>query len=170
VLVYYTPSPLVRGSGPQTHVWVVEWQAVPWLGEPGLDTLADRASVPTGKYRFHVVGHNWTLDSSPFTVVPGGLGGSADRTGQNVTGTITLDAPKGYRLLDMNLASNRPVPYGSQMLSLTFTSGSTTLVTGTTTSDASGNWAYSHPLTQSADHVTVTDQHGNSITLALPPT
>lgn len=170
LLVYYTPSPLVRGSGPQTHVWVVEWQAVPWLGEPGLDALADRAAVPTGKYRFHAVGHGWTLDSSAFTVVPGGLGATADRVAGAVSGTIALDAPKGYRLLDMSAPSNRPVPYANQALTLTFTATGQTLTTSTTTSDAAGKWAVNNPASQSADHVTITDAHGNAVTVALPAT
>jgi hypothetical protein len=170
LLLYYTPDPIVRGSGPQTHVWVVEWQAVPWLGEPGLDTLDLRAAVPLGKYRFHVVGKSWTLDSQAFTVVPGGLGGSADRVGSAVSGTITLDAPKGWRLLDMSLPSNRPVPYANQALTLVFTSGGIQVATGTATSDATGQWALTNPATQNADHVTLTDAHGNSVTLALPPT
>ncbi|MDQ3340545.1 MAG: hypothetical protein M4D80_35755, partial [Myxococcota bacterium] len=31
IVLAYTPSPLQR-SGPQTHMWVAEWQAVPWVG------------------------------------------------------------------------------------------------------------------------------------------
>jgi neutral ceramidase len=170
LLVYYTPSPIVRGSGPQTHVWVVEWQAVPWLGAPNLDTLALRAAVPLGKYRFHVAGHGWTLDSNAFTVVPGGLSGTATRVAAAVSGTIALDAPKGYRLLDMSAPSNRPVPYANQALTLAFTANGQTLTTSTCTSDASGAWAVNNPISQSADHVTITDAHGNSVTLALPPT
>src|SRR5690606_16615647 len=72
IVLAYTPSPL-RRSGPQTHFWVAEWQAVPWLGAPGLDELSDRGGVPLGRYRFFVEGHGWTLASEPFEVVPGGL-------------------------------------------------------------------------------------------------
>jgi neutral ceramidase len=172
LLVYYTPSPIVRGTGAQTHVWVVEWQAVPWLGEAGLDTLDLRAAVPLGKYRFHVAGKGWTLDSAVFQVVPGGLGGSAERNGSNantVDGTITLDAPKGYRLLDMSLPSNRPVPYVGQTLSVAFTSGGNPVTSGTATSDATGKWSFTNPLTQNADKVTITDSHGNSVSFSLPP-
>jgi neutral ceramidase len=170
LLLYYTPSPIVRGSGAQTHVWVVEWQAVPWLGEKNLDTLELRAAVPTGRYRFHVIGKGWELSSQPFTVIPGGLTGTADRTGPAVSGVIFLDGSKGYRLLDMSLPSNKPVPYANQALTLAFTAAGTTLTTSTVTSDASGAWAVTNPVSQSADHVTITDAHGNSTTVALPPT
>src|SRR6185436_7711611 len=50
IVLAYTPSPLQR-SGPQTHIWVAEWQAVPWWGIVGLDSLDDRGGVPTGRYR-----------------------------------------------------------------------------------------------------------------------
>jgi len=103
-------------------------------------------------------------------VVPGGLSGTADRVGAAVNGTISLDAPAGYRLLDMNLPSNKPVPYVNQALTLTFTANGATLTTSTTTSDASGAWAVTNPASQSADHVTITDSHGNSTTIALPTT
>jgi neutral ceramidase len=170
LLLYYTPSPIVRGTGAQTHVWVVEWQAVPWLGEKGLDTLDLRAAVPTGRYRFHVIGKSWELSSQPFTVIPGGLTGTANRSGAAVNGTILLDGSKGYRLLDMNLPSNKPVPYVNQALTLTFTANNVTITTSTTTSDSSGSWAVTNPASQSADHVTITDSHGNATTVALPPT
>ena len=44
IVIAYTPSPLQR-TGPQTHVWVAEWQAVPWLGSPDGDTLDMRGNV-----------------------------------------------------------------------------------------------------------------------------
>src|SRR5205085_7687383 len=33
IVLAYTPSPLQRAGAPQTHVWVAEWQAVPWNGD-----------------------------------------------------------------------------------------------------------------------------------------
>src|SRR3954471_24076583 len=45
ITLAYTPSPLQR-SGPQTHFWVAEWQAVPWVGAANVDSLADRGGVP----------------------------------------------------------------------------------------------------------------------------
>ena len=71
-------------------MWVAEWQAVPWLGEPSLDSLDDRGGVPLGNYRFHVEGNGWTLDSQPFAVVAGrprGDGARA-RTTINVDGEV----------------------------------------------------------------------------------
>ncbi|MCE9575923.1 MAG: neutral/alkaline non-lysosomal ceramidase N-terminal domain-containing protein, partial [Deltaproteobacteria bacterium] len=92
-LLATTPQPLIRAAGgSQTHLWALEWQAVPWLGEVGLDDLGKRAALPLGKYRFHVIGKSWTLDSQPFEVVAGGLAGSATRNGPLVSGVATLSA------------------------------------------------------------------------------
>jgi hypothetical protein len=162
----YTPLPL-RRMGPQTHVWVAEWQAVPWLGAPGLDTLDDRGGVPLGRYRFHVEGHGWTLDSTPFEVVPGGLAVmSPQRTGSNVRALATWHAPKGWRLLDMSQPSNRPVPVRSQPVTVELLSStSTVLATHSATTDASGYVQV--PDTPSATHVRLTDRFGNSHTASL---
>src|SRR5204863_4238462 len=73
IVLSYTPSPLQRGSGPQTHIWVAEWQAVPWVGMMnGNDALNARGGVTLGKYRFAVEGNGWAVASQPFEVVPGG--------------------------------------------------------------------------------------------------
>jgi neutral ceramidase len=111
LVLAYTPEPLQRSTGPQTHVWNVEWQAVPWLGSAH-DELVARASVPLGRYRFHVEGKGWTLDSAPFTVDAGGLIAATARTAMEVTVTVSLSAPRGWRLLDPALPSNLPVPLG----------------------------------------------------------
>ncbi len=169
LVIATTPQPLIRAAGqPQTHLWSIEWQPVPWLGAVGLDDLAKRAALPLGRYRFHVVGKSWTLDSQPFAVVAGGLTGTATRKGPIVSGTVALSAPKGYRLLSMTAPSNQPVAYGTQLLSLTFLAGTTTVATSTVTTDASGAWLVNNPLSQTGDRVRVTDAYGNSIELALP--
>lgn len=166
IVLAYTPSPLQR-SGPQTHVWVAEWQAVPWLGAPGADDLADRGGVPLGRYRFHVEGHGWTLDSTPFEVVPGGLAiVSTQRAGGNVRALVTWHAPKGWRLMDMSQPSNRPVPLRSQSVTVELLSAtSTVLATHTVTTDPSG---YAQvPDTASATQVRITDRFGNPHTAPL---
>ncbi|HEY0254979.1 MAG TPA: hypothetical protein VGC41_25810, partial [Kofleriaceae bacterium] len=110
----YTPSPLQR-TGPQHHIWVVEWQAVPWLGSTDGDTLADRGRVKLGMYRFHVEGKGWTLDSNPFQVTQGGLDLAVTHT-TTVNIAAHYYAPKGWRLMDMDLKSNQPVPVRSTTL------------------------------------------------------
>jgi neutral ceramidase len=167
ILVAYTPEPLQRmNNQPQTHVWVAEWQAVPWLGESGLDTLDDRGGVPLGKYRFHVDGHGWMLDSNPFQVVQGGLDVSALRSGGNINVTTSWFAPKGWRLMDMSLNSNQPVPLHAQAITVALLDGGGgTLSTSTPTTDASGNVSIADNA--SASSVAVTDRFGNTITATI---
>jgi hypothetical protein len=168
LIVAYTPEPLQRGTGPQTHVWNVEWQAVPWLGAVGLDTLDDRGGVPLGMYRFHVVGHSWTLDSNPFQVVPGGLVTTAMRPdGVNLKATASWQAPKGWRLLDMNLPSNLPVPIRGQQVTVTYLgTGAATAPTATATTDTNGDFMVADNA--AATSISVTDRFGNVGMVALP--
>ncbi len=126
LILTYAPSPLIRESGPQTHLWAVEWQAVPWVGATlGLDALDRRGAVPLGRYRFHVVGDGWTLDSNPFEVVAGTLTTSASRSGNTITVASNWHAPRGWRLLDQTLDSNVPVPLRAQMVTITAFNGGT---------------------------------------------
>jgi hypothetical protein len=161
ILLAYTPDPLQR-SGPQTHVWVAEWQAVPWLGAPNLDSLDDRGGVPLGNYRFHVDGNGWSVDSNPFQVVAGGVEATATR-GSAIAVTVTWHAQKGFRLMDMNLPSNQPVPVRSQQVTVALLdAGGTQLSSSAQTTDASG--AVSVANNASATQVKVTDRFGNSVT------
>jgi neutral ceramidase len=167
IVLAYTPSPLVR-SGPQTHVWVAEWQAVPWVGAPGLGELDARAGVPLGRYRFHVEGDGWTLDSQPFEVVAGGvtLDGVA-RAGGNIGAAVKLHAPKGWRLLDLALASNQPVPVRGQQVTVVLRDASgATLSTGQVTTD--GNGVVQVPDDPAARSVRITDRFGNEVTASIP--
>jgi hypothetical protein len=169
ILLAYTPTPLQRtsASAPQTHYWVAEWQAVPWLGAVGLDALTDRGGVPKGTYRFHVEGMGWTLDSTPFQVVDGGVTAAATRTGGNVRATVNWHAPKGWRLLDMNLRSNQPIPLRSQMVNVELlTAGNVVVGGGMVTTDANGVAQVTDNV--AATQVRVTDRFGNSLTTALP--
>ncbi|MEO6773432.1 MAG: hypothetical protein ABI467_10495 [Kofleriaceae bacterium] len=161
----YTPSPLQR-SGPQHHVWVIAWQAVPWLGSPDGDTFATRANVRLGNYRFHVVGSTWTLDSNPFAVVPGGLQVTAARATTIDLG-VHWYAPKGWRLMDMNLMSNQPIPVRSQLVTVTLLDAANTVKsTQIVATDATGN--VSVPDVAGATQVKVLDASGNSLTVAIP--
>ena len=167
VTIVYSPSPLQR-SGPQTHFWVAEWQAVPWVGAPGLDSLDDRGGVPLGNYRFHVEGSGWTLDSSPFAVVTGGVVlGQPTRASGNVRVGVTWHAPKGWRLMDTQLMSNQPVPLRAQQVTVDLLNAADAVVsTGGATTDGSGNVSVADIA--AATKVRVTDRFGNIGTATLP--
>jgi neutral ceramidase len=167
IVLAYTPSPLQR-SGPQTHVWVAEWQAVPWVGAPNVNGLDARGGVPLGNYRFHVDGEGWALDSQPFAVVAGGLElAGVTRTGGVVKAQVTWNAPKGWRLMDLQLASNQPVPVRSQPVQVTLLDGvGGTVASMQVTSDANGNAQV--PEVAGARNLRIADRFGNSSTVAIP--
>jgi neutral ceramidase len=121
LLLTWTPQPLrVMGATPRTHYWVAEWQAVtPW-GTNGLDEVTDRAGVPLGRYRFHVEGAGWMLDSQPFEVVEGAMAATARRTGTSIAVTAGYEARDGWRLIDERGPQNRRVPLRRGPLRVTF--------------------------------------------------
>ncbi|HSD85963.1 MAG TPA: hypothetical protein VLB44_00555 [Kofleriaceae bacterium] len=164
VVIAYTPDPLLR-TGPQHHYWVAEWQAVPWLGAPGADTLDDRGNVPVGRYRFHVEGQGWMLDSDPFEVVAGGLSATSSRVGSTIHTQVRWHAPKGWRLMDMSLMSNQPIPVKTQQVTVELRSASATLSTTTANTDASGNIDVLDNA--AATLVRVTDRFGNTTDVTL---
>jgi hypothetical protein len=165
IVISYTPEPLQR-SGPQTHVWAAEWQALPWVGSPANDTLDDRGGVPLANYRFHVVGKGWTLDSNPFAVVPGGVDPKVTRSA-TVDVMVRWSAPKGWRLMDLIMMSNQPVPVRSQMVTIELlTAGNAVLSTTTLSTDGNGNASVANNA--SATQVRVTDRFGNVATVPLP--
>ncbi|HEY5945993.1 MAG TPA: hypothetical protein VIV40_10910 [Kofleriaceae bacterium] len=165
IVLAYTPNPLQR-SGPQTHYWVAEWQALPWLGAPALDSLDDRGGVPLGNYRFHVDGDGWSLNSDPFAVVGGGVSVVAARSGQEIQATVRWAAPKGWRLMDMNLMSNQPVPLRAQVVKVELLgTGDAVLFSQNLPTDTNG-------VARTADNagalkVRVTDRFGNAATVTL---
>jgi neutral ceramidase len=160
----YTPDPIVR-TGTQHHYWVVEWQAVPWLGAPGADSLDQRGDVALGRYRFHVEGSGWTLDSDPFQVVAGGLTATATRSNGQIHVAVKWHAPKGWRLLDMALMSNQPIPVRSQQVTIELRTGSGSLSGSSPNTDASGNVDVTD--NGAATVVRVTDQYGNTFDATL---
>ncbi|HUS33125.1 MAG TPA: hypothetical protein VMZ53_31705 [Kofleriaceae bacterium] len=166
VILAYTPDPLVR-TGPQHHYWVVEWQALPWLGAPGADGLDQRGNVPTGRYRFHVEGSGWTLDSAPFTVVEGGLTATATRSNGQIHVAVKWHAPKGWRLMDFALMSNQPVPVKSQQVTIELRNSGGALGSATMPStDGNGNVDVTD--NGGATIVRVTDRFGNTFDATLP--
>jgi neutral ceramidase len=170
LILTYAPSPLIRESGPQTHLWAVEWQPVPWTGDRnGLDALDKRGAVPLGKYRFHVIGANWTLDSDPFDVVAGTLTIAASRAGNVVTVASNWNAPKGYRLMDVNQNSNVPVPLRTQSVTVSAFAGAAPVGTAQTmTTDAQGRVTIDYGAAASTiTRVDVTDGFSNTGTSNL---
>ncbi len=160
LVLTYTPNPLQRGAGPQTHVWALEWQAVPWLGAPGLDALDDRGGLPLGTYRFHVVGSTWTLDSQPFAIVAGGVEIAPSRMAGTIKTSVTWHAQKGWRLMDMTLMSNQPVPIRSQAVSVELL-GATGNNLSTTAANTDSSGYATVPDNAQAMMVRVTDRFGN---------
>lgn len=164
IILAYTPDPLQRGGASQTHYWVAEWQAVPWVGS-SVDALADRGGLPLGRYRFHVEGKGWTLDSSPFEIVGGGVNASAMRVGNSIRTTVRWHAPKGWRLLDMSLKSNQPIPVRNQQVTIELRGTAGTISTTTANTDASGVIdVLDNAL---ATTVRVTDRFGNNVDVNL---
>lgn len=160
----YTPDPLVR-TGVQHHYWVAEWQAVPWIGAVGIDGLDARGNVPLGRYRFHVEGNGWTLDSDPFEVIAGGLSVAAARSNHQVHASVRWDAPKGWRLLDMTLMSNQPVPVRSQGVTVELRTATASLMTYNVMTDASGDVDVMDIGT--ATVARITDAYGNTVDVPI---
>jgi neutral ceramidase len=110
----WTPLPLRRMPGEHaTHYWAVEWQAVTWTGIVDAVASGDlvfRAAVPLGKYRFHVVGTGYSVDSQPFEVVAGAVHVGATKAGVSVMLDLGYDGAGGWRLLDLVAPSNKVVP------------------------------------------------------------
>jgi hypothetical protein len=172
MIVSYTPQPLERVTGmPQTHYWAVEWQPVPWLGardEGGasLDTLDLRAALPLGRYRFHVAGADFQITSAPFEVVAAPLEVTVtpNEGAGTVTVTVALNAPQGYRLMDLELPSNRAVPLRGAALSIVLTHATGPNTELALVTDAQGQVTFTAPA-EPIVSTTVTDPHGNQGTL-----
>ncbi|MFN0252212.1 MAG: hypothetical protein ACKV2T_35375 [Kofleriaceae bacterium] len=168
IVLAYTPTPLQR-SGPQTHYWVAEWQAVPWIGAPSVDGLDARGGVPTGVYRFHVEGAGWTLDSAEFTVVAGGITLSqASRAGGNVNVTTHYSAPKGWRFMEATAMSNQPVPIRTQQVTVQLLDVANMPMGAPANVTTSAAGVAQAPDVGGATQVRVTDRFGNVAIAPLP--
>ena len=174
VLLMYTPQPLRREEGlPQTHYWAAEWQPVPWVGTEvagqNLDSLNSRAGVPLGRYRFHVKGLSFEITSDPFTVTPAALHIASQRNANTISATVKLHAPKGYRLLDMDLPSNAPVPVRAGLMQVELTvAGSAPLLFTDVSIDAEGSLSVdAGALSAQVTSITITDSFGNTGTDTL---
>ncbi len=162
LVLTYTPQPLRRVDGQaQTHVWALEWQAVPWIGHPTADGFASRGGLPLGNYRFHVEGDGWSLDSDPFAVVPGGANAAISSVvGTVVNAQLHWEAPRGWRAMDMNLPSNRPVPVRSQAVTVRCYDGLALVATLATSTDTNGNLTVDPGAT--ITRIEIDDAYGNT--------
>jgi hypothetical protein len=108
------------------------------------------------------------IDSQSFEVVPGGLAlESVARAGGTIQAGVRLHAPKGWRLLDLGLASNQPVPVRNQQVTLVLRDGAgATLSTAQVTAD--GNGVAQVPDNAAARSVLITDRFGNQATASIP--
>ena len=151
LLLTYTPIPLRReGDEPQTHHWAVEWQAVGWIGMAGQDPaevagLGHVGDAPLGRYRFHVAGHGYELASEPFEVVPAVLEVTVARGEGTLAITPHLHAPRGYRLLDLAVPSNRPVPLRNTDVTIRLIRSAGPDLERTGTTDAAGTLVTDDP-------------------------
>jgi hypothetical protein len=171
LILAYTPVPLRReGEEPRTHYWVAEWQAVPWVGAPGLESLAARAAVPLGRYRFAVSSPGYELASDPFEVEPAALAVAASRDGASLVATVTMEAPTGFRLLDLELPSNRAVPLRDATFDVTVTlAGGGTIERADVQASAEGAIEIDAGVDAArAVSLSVTDGHGNTGASPLP--
>lgn len=170
LLLTWTPLPLRPMAGAtRTHYWALEWQAVtPW-GTDGLDEIEDRAGVPLGRYRFHVEGAGWTLNSDPFEVEPGTLSVRATRAGTSITVTAGYEATRGWRLIDPRGPQNRRVPLrrGPLRVTVQFDSGPAREETVMTVSPTGGATLELGADAARARSVVVRDRFDNTGTSAL---
>lgn len=106
LLLVWTPLPLLNTGEPRTHYWALEWQAVGFEHGP----LEDRAGLPLGRYRFHVEGTGYTVDSAPFEVTAGPIDARASLDGATVAIEARYQPREGWRLLDLEGPADRDVP------------------------------------------------------------
>ena len=114
-----------------------------------------------------MAGADFQITSAPFEVVaaPLELTVTPNEGEGSVTLTVALNAPQGYRLMDLELPSNRPVPLRGAAITivLTHASGPDTELERTT--DAQGQVTFTAPA-EAIVSATVTDAHGNQGTHA----
>ena len=167
LLVGWTPDPLMGAAAPRTHYWTVEWQAVAPVGSAYPDALSGRAGVPLGRYRFHVEGTGYRVDSDPFTVAAGAVSVTATRMGTSLRVSAGYEARDGWRLLDLQAQSNRRVPLRTSPVDLALTTAAGAMRTlRAQMTDADG--VVTVPDAADVRSVAVTDRHGNRGTVMTP--
>lgn len=157
----WTPDPIRRVAGtPRTHYYTVEFQAAAPLGMPGLGAVGDRLGLPEGRYRFRIEGPGYELASDPFTVEPASLVVTSAVAGADLTVTVGVEAPEGYRLIDFEARSNGLVPLRTQPITVVVDSMPAVVID----TDAAG--VLTIPGAAGAASVTIADVHLNTATFA----
>jgi hypothetical protein len=170
VLLLHTPDPLVRmGTNPRTHYWVVEWQAVPPTGDAALPAVADRTGLPLGRYRIHVEGTGYSVDSDAFEVVPATLTGSASRAGTtlSLSGLGYPEVAKGWRMIDRRTRPGQAAPLRGGTVRVQLRAGGMPLGAEQDATVSDGNASLTAGEVATADSALVTDRFGNTVTLTL---
>jgi hypothetical protein len=170
VLLLHTPDPLVRmGTNPRTHYWVVEWQAVPPTGDAALPAVADRTGLPLGRYRIHVEGTGYSVDSDAFEVVPATLTGSASRAGTtlSLSGLGYPEVAKGWRMIDRRTRPGQAAPLRGGTVRVQLRAGGMPLGAEQVATVSDGNASLTAGEVATADSALVTDRFGNTVTLTL---
>jgi hypothetical protein len=169
-LVIHNPDPYLRldRAMPRTHYWTVEWQLVTPPGTAGLLEVEDRVGLPLGRYRFHVTGTGYELDSAVFEVTPATLALTASRSGGEVMLRASFDVEdQAYRMLDRRTAPNADPPLrGSCRVELLDGAGGVLATVDDVAFDG-GAARVRDPAVSGAARVRVTDRFGNAGTAAL---
>ena len=139
ILLTHTPTPLYPADAAQEHHWWVGWQTIGPIEKMG---------IPEGIYRFHIYGHrysggndSWPWDkeeyditSAEFVITPAQL--SLEKSGSDLW--VSLSGPEwGYRLIDMNGASNGNNPPVGVSIEMEMDDGSVSALELTETLDGS---------------------------------
>jgi neutral ceramidase len=160
MILVWTPQPLADRGPPRTHYWTVEWQAVAGIGAPGLPALEDRVGLPLGRYRFHVEGTGYTIDSDAFEVVAGPIEVRAT-PGASIAIEARYQPAEGWRLLAMEGLSNRDVLVAAGPLSVDIEYASGAPETLEVPLSAPGMASVTPTRSETVTRVVVRDRFGN---------
>jgi len=167
-LVLWTPLPLEQSDDPRVHYYTAEWQALSWVGAPGLEGLDARPGAPLGRYRFSVEGPGYAVASDPFEVVAGPLSVRATRADAEIEIDVAYDARRGWRLLAMDGVANRrlPITAGPLTVELTFSDREPTVVEGVVATN--GIARVTPPEGATLTSIRVLDRFGNAGSTSAP--
>jgi hypothetical protein len=109
------------------------------------------------------VGKSFDITSDPFTVTPATLGVASSLAGNTVEATLTLHAPKSFRLMDLDAPSNQPVLVRAGLFQVELTvNGQSPLVFNDVSVDAQGKLGVdAGGQANQVTAITVTDADGN---------
>ncbi|MBT9556971.1 MAG: hypothetical protein IV100_13125 [Myxococcales bacterium] len=168
VVLTYTPDP-IDAAAPTQHYYAATWQTVP--PEPFAATVPGRPfSLPSGRYRFAVVGRAWTdggavpytIVSQPFAVTPAPLvGASAKRTDSAVVIDARLGNAPGLRALGLGSSDSSIALPGPWTVTLDFGEGGTKTLAVTPSKPGVGEVTLTSAELATVISVLVMDPAGN---------